>query len=153
MIHEIAKRTPVDRQFAGSDGWVRVVAVGPLGKIHSARVRDIQFKPACMSVGGDIRQGAGLGRDAGPECLKEHPKCLFNLKTQAKVTVVEARDVDVCRFEGDNGDTILSLVWQCGDLATQNIRAAIEDFRSRVPFNLDARAVDCLRNPWCIKII
>lgn len=45
MVHKIAERTPIEREFPAFDGRVRVVAAGPPGRIHGARMRDTHFQP------------------------------------------------------------------------------------------------------------
>jgi len=116
MVHEIAERSPVEWEFPAFDGRVRVMAVGPPGRIHSAGMRNIHLHAARVGMGGDVWHRPRFGRDAWPQRCEEQVEGLVDLTTQASITLVEARDVDIRFLKRKNRDPVFPLVRQGCDL-------------------------------------
>jgi hypothetical protein len=153
MVHEIAERPPVEGEFSAFDGWVRVVAVGPPGRIHGARMREVYLQSARVSMGGDVWHRPRIGRDAGPHRLKEQFEGLVDLTAQTRVSRVEGDHVDIRFLKGKDRDPVFPLVGQGCDLTAQNVCAPMKDFGHRVTVNPNACPVDGLRDPWRVEIV
>lgn len=116
-------------------------------------MRNVHLQSARVGMGGDVWHRPGVGRYAWPHRLNEQFEGLVDLTTQARITPVEARDVDIRFLKGQDRGPVFPLIGQGCDLTAEHVRPSMQDLGRRVTVNPNARAVDGLRDPWRVEII
>lgn len=151
-IEQIPEGAPVFRRLSLSRWGIRVMTEGASIDMHRAGMRHVDLEAPGVGVGRDIGHRSRVSGDTGPECFDEKGQGEIDLPTPTRVSRIEGDHVDVAFFEGKEAESILALEGQGGDLASQDLGPAEEDFRNRCAIHANPGPADHLHDPRAVHI-